>query len=161
LTMTRQMAAIASTSREIRTIEVPVLPYVAKVMRRLYGNGVIHACHNTLRGKAIASLFADLPDELPFPERPLNTEKVRVELNYRIARIYSKWSLNKGVELGLYYEKVVQRMMLSHIVAQVRCGSTIVASIDDFFKLYDIDEDDYPRDIALNLIDYYRKQYKI
>lgn len=150
-----------STNREHRTIEVPVLPYVAKVLHRLYGNSVIHACHNTLRGKAIANIFTDIPDELPFPERVLPTEKVKVELNYRVARYYTRWNMNDAFELGTYYEKVVQRMMLSHIVAQVRAGVSIVDSVDDFFTLYGIDEDDYARSTALMMFHSYRKQYNL
>ena len=150
-----------SDKRQNRTIEVPVLPYVAKVMRRLYGHDTIHACHNTLRGKAMAAMFCDIPDELPFPERVLPTEKVVLELNYRVARLYTRWNMHNAVELGTYYEKVVQRMMLSHIVAQIRAGMKICAAVEDFCTLYDIEEDDYARSTALMMYHNYKKAYNL
>jgi hypothetical protein len=141
--------ASKSLTKNERVVEVPVLPYVAAVMRTIYGNGVIPANHNTLIGKAIASCFIEIPDELPFPERPCHYEKIELSLNYRIARFYKKWNLQKAFDIGAFYEKTIQRMMFVHILAQVRCGSSINAAIDDFFEIYGISEDDYARATAL------------
>jgi hypothetical protein len=146
-----------STTREHRIIEVPVMGYVAKIIRKQYGDGVVHACHNTLLGRSIANIFADVPDEIQFPERPLPADKIKVEMNYRVARFYNRWKLHPAVELGIFYEKVVQRMMVTHVMAQVRCHITIDAAIDDFFTLYDLDEDDdYARASALQLYHKYK-----
>jgi hypothetical protein len=137
--------------RQERIINVPVPVYVAKVMRKLYGGDVIHACHNTLLGKALATVFVDLPEELPLPSNPLPQESIKIELNYRVAKVYTRWGLGKVFDLGFYYEKTVQRMILTHMIAQVRAGKSIEFAFQDFCNLYDISEDDYARDSALFL----------
>lgn len=152
--------AVKKNSKD-RVIEIPVLPHVAAVMRRLYGGEVISANHNTLRGKAIANCFVEIPDELSFPEQNFKYEKIQIALNYRIARYYTRWGMHKAFELGAYYEKVVQRMMLCHIVAQVRCGKSINFAINDFYELYGITEDDYARESALMMYHTYKKKMNL
>ncbi len=152
------MPIASKTINQERVIDIPVLPHVAAVMRRLYGGGVIPANHNTLRGKAIANCFVEIPDEFSFPDQVFRYEKIQIALNYRIARYYQRWNMHAAFELGSYYEKVVQRMMFCHIVAQVRCGKTINFAINDFYDLYGITEDDYARESALMMYHTYKKK---
>jgi hypothetical protein len=131
----------------LRIVEVPVKLHVYKVLTCLYGD-VVKAHHNTVTGKALFNLIGDvLQEELDFPAPVLRG--IKVEFNYRVARFYNRYGLYKVFELGGYFEGVVQMMLFQHIVAQMRKGGTATAAIDDFYRLYDIDEDDYARDCAL------------
>ena len=141
-----------------KVIDVPVLPHVACVLRKLHGKGIIDVNHNTLIGKVVANCFMEVPDEFEFPERPLSYDKVQIGLNYRIYRFYKRWNMYKVLELGIFYEKIVLRMMVSHIIGQTRMGATIKSAIDDFFDLYDIDESDYARKAATDFYNRFKNK---
>ena len=151
-----------------RIVQVPVPVYVKKILlckkEWIYydvgNNPVLKTNHNRLVGKAVYNLITQLPLELDFPES-LPMDKINIELNARVAAYYDRYGLWKVFELGIYYERVVQEMMMQHIAAQVRCKRSIAKAAADFFEMYEIDEDEYERRSAEQLWYKWRAQYPI
>lgn len=141
------LTTVASTSK---IIEIPVRSYVKKVLmsKKVWvkktddGRVVLKTNYNTLLGKAVYNMIADLPEELGFPES-LPMDKISIELPHRVAIYYTRYGLWKVFELGVYYERVVQDMMLQHIAAQVRCNRSISKAIADFMAMYGIEDIEY------------------
>lgn len=141
-----------------RIIQVPVKPHVFKILTCLYGD-TVKAHHNTVTGKAIFNLIGDvLQEELDFPQRPL--KGIKVELNYRVARFYSRYGLYEVFELGSYFDSVTQLMLFQHIASFQRMGKSVPSAIDDFYEMYGIDEDDYGRDSVQRLWHFRKGMYQ-
>ena len=159
-------ALLITKSLPTKVIEIPVKSYVKKVLLakrdwiRIGDNGepILKTNHNTLVGKAIFNLIADLPEEFGFPES-LPMDKILIELNARTANYYTKYGLWKVFELGVYYERIVQDLMMQHIAAQIRCNRSIAKAVSDFFLMYSIEEGEYERRTAEQLWFKWKRQF--
>lgn len=138
-------------------IEIPVQPYVKKVLLKWYKQEPLPLHQNNMMGKSLIALLADMPSQQTLIKPTIRGEKVRVQISIRLVPFYEMFE--NAFEMGFYFEKVVQHMMFTHVSAQVRCGVNALKALKDFYNLYGFDEDDYPFDTAYRMWQFNKRKF--
>jgi hypothetical protein len=153
--MVSQILAIPMTTTHTATnLRLPVLPWVRKVLLYEFGPEPIRLTGYSLLGKHALGLPFDLP-ETERPPYDVGGCTVLCSISTRL------WSnLQRYEELfqaGYYFEKVGQRMLLSHIVAAQRFGIPAKTAMLDWLDMYDLDEDEYSSEAAYQMWKVYKQ----
>lgn len=125
-------------------VEIPVLPHVKNLLLSIYGPEPIKANESNLPGKELQFIFMSSAKNKA--ER-IYGEKIKVHVSHRLAPYYYKF-INAFL-LGCYFEKQFHILLFMHIEAQRSCGIQTMDAIKSFFNNYNIDEEYYSQQAAL------------
>jgi len=125
-------------------VEIPVLPHVKSLLISIYGNEPIKASENNLPGKELRFIFMSAKNPV---KGKIYGEKIAIRVSHRLAPYYYKFS--NAFSLGCYFEKQFNVLLFAHIEAQRNCGVQITQAVKSFFKKYNIDEESYTQQAAL------------
>jgi hypothetical protein len=136
---------------DIEIIEVPIAAFAKKVLLKseaLDDDGAIKINENTLPGKSL--LCIDV--ELPFPDlSKITFDTVKLKVSTRIASRYKRWQGSELNDLGAYYEKVAQKIIMSMLDMAVLLNYPQKDSLDLIYSHFGFEEWDYERESLLQL----------
>jgi hypothetical protein len=149
-------ADTAAYHRDSYNVRLPVLPWVRKVMIAEFGPEPIRIAGHTLLGKHMKALPFDLPEKNERPD--LDTAGSAVLVNVSALLWASVRDYNQLFQAGYYFEKLFQRMMVSHVRAQARLDVPNMTAIRDWLDMYGLDiDDDYSLEAAYELWKVYKQ----
>lgn len=128
-------------------VRLPVLPWVRKVLLKEFGPEPIPVHGHSIFGKHMEALPFDVPEQE-------ENQALQVCGSYIVVRVSSLvWRSVRNYQhlfkAGFFYEKMIQRMMIAHIVAQERLGVANMTALKDWYDMYQLDiDDDYSLDAA-------------
>lgn len=138
--MTQHTATIAQLQTDGYNVRLPVLPWVRKVLLAQFGAEPINVHGHSVLGKALESLPFEFPSQDERPDLAVHCSSILLRVSRQV------WGSVRSYEhlfkAGFFYEKAIQQQMISHIVAQERCGVANLTALRDWFEMYDLDIDD-------------------
>lgn len=133
-------------------IAIPVLPYVKKILLKLYGNEPLLLVDKTLLAKSAVGISMYIPEDTRVPGCT-----VRVQMSNRVLEYYADFK--HAFQLGMYFERVAQQMMLTHIAAQKRMHRDSMSALRDFYEMYELTDDDYDIESAYRMWQENKRKY--
>lgn len=148
-----------SIERTTFQAQIPIVPFVKQILLKEYGAEPIRITGQSLLGKQVMSFVLDLEDQgLEGIELPkVYGTTIQIELSTRLWKFLQRY--NDLFQAGMFFERMAQRMMIQHIIAQVRAGRTAWSAMEDFLLFYDIGEDEYAAMSAYELWKLWKKSH--
>jgi hypothetical protein len=144
------------------TITIPTSTFAAKIIREEYGNDDSETLISIdPRDHLWKYLLYRLPEGSKTNDRAHTTLTDHIEL--AVTGKIRKRLLEDLWQVGLYLHEHCRQRLLHFVEAQTIAGVQASKSIEIFYAMYEIDEDDYSRDAAYRLWQRYiskKKNYK-
>lgn len=159
--MTTRAAAVKHIKQDeyhaFKILEIPCRNWVARVLtayEEADDDGCIYLRENTLEGQSLSHVQAELPFRDDTTELISRMETVKVKVSQRLYYRYHQWMGSEVFNLGNFYEKIAQRLLMAWIDAGRAFGQTQKDSVLKFYEEFGIDQEEYP---VLNAIQLYKK----
>lgn len=132
-------------------IEIPVAAHVKRVLlktEKVDLDGHFHFCENSVLGEALANISAELPFE---DAGRVPGDIITVKVSQRLWNRFCKWESYQVLRMGVFYEKIVQRIMCAWIDAYWYQGGSQQAAIEAIFDHFQLEEEEYSREALMEL----------
>src|SRR4029077_15214139 len=115
----------------------------------------LKANENNLPGKELRFIF--MVEKNNVPEK-IHGEKIMLNVSQRLAPYYYKFI--NAFSFGCYFEKQFHILLFTYVEAQRNCGIQTMDAIKSFFNSYNIDEEFYSQQAALEAYRRLKNNYK-